>query len=99
MTHIFCKIIGYDCRITAFSHMGDAISIADTENPNVANLFMDQQALQEDASAMLSGAGLPRILALFPASKAQTQTTPHAMRRWCAKREPSAASLLTKHFP
>lgn len=30
MTHIFCKIIGYDCRITAFSHMGDAISIVDT---------------------------------------------------------------------
>lgn len=34
--------IGYNCRITAFSLIGDAISIADAENPNVANLFMDQ---------------------------------------------------------
>lgn len=57
--------IGYNCRITAFSLMADAISIADTKNPNVANLFMDQQALQEDASAMLSDADLPRFLALF----------------------------------
>lgn len=57
--------IGYNCRITAFSLMGDAISIADAENPNVANLFMDQQSLQEDTSAMLSDADLPRFLALF----------------------------------
>lgn len=57
--------IGHNCRITAFSLMGDASSIADTETPNVANLFMDQQALQADASATLFSADLPRFLALF----------------------------------
>lgn len=57
--------LGYDCRITAFSLMGDYITIENTENPNASGLFMDQEALQADSSALLNENDLDRFLALF----------------------------------
>lgn len=59
------EFIGYNCRISAFSLMGDAIKIKNTEEPNATNLFMDEQALQEDSSALMDDTELPRFLALF----------------------------------
>lgn len=73
------EFIGYNCRITAFSLMGDTITVADTETPDTRNLFLDQQALQEDPSALLSEAELPGFLALF--STIQGENTDDSARQ------------------
>lgn len=59
------EFVGYNCRITSFTLMGDYISIDKMENPNTTGLFMDEQALQEDDSALFSQEDLSKFLALY----------------------------------
>lgn len=57
--------IGYNCRITAFSLMGESITVKNTDAPDTGTLFLDQEALQKDSSALFDDAELSRFLALF----------------------------------
>ncbi len=59
------EFVGYNCRITAFSLMGDYIDIADTSEYNDANLFLDIEALGADDSACIKADDLERFKTLF----------------------------------
>jgi hypothetical protein len=63
--------VGYNCRITAFSLIGDYITIADTDAPDDSTLFMDEDALQADDSALFADDDLDRFLALFSVIEAE----------------------------
>lgn len=65
------NFVGYDCRITVFSLMGDYINIADTSNPNDSMLFMDKDALEADNSALFEDNDLARFLAFFSIIQAE----------------------------
>jgi len=56
---------GYNCRITAFSLMGDFIDIADTSEYNDLNLFMDIEALEADSSALFKEGDMERFKTLY----------------------------------
>ena len=57
--------VGYNCRITAFSLMGDNIEIKNIGNYNDSNLFMDIEALRSDPSALLKTDDLERFKTLY----------------------------------
>lgn len=57
--------VGYNCRITAFSLMGDYITMKDTSKYNDQNLFMDLEALNEDNSACIADNDLERFKTLY----------------------------------
>ena len=56
---------GYNCRITAFSLMGDFIDITDTSAYNDLNLFMDIEALESDPSALIKADDMDRFKTLY----------------------------------
>lgn len=56
---------GYNCRITAFSLMGDFIDIEDTSSYNDLNLFMDIEALEADPSALIKADDMERFKTLY----------------------------------
>ncbi len=56
---------GYNCRITAFSLMGDFIDIEDTSSYNDLNLFMDIEALEADPSALIKAGDMERFKTLY----------------------------------
>lgn len=68
------EFTGYNCRITSFTLMGDYISIDNLENPNTSGLFMDEQALQEDDSALFSKDDLSKFLALYSIVEGENTT-------------------------
>ena len=56
---------GYNCRITAFSLFGEFIEISGNEPPRDADLFMDEESLEADPSALIGDNAYDNFRSLF----------------------------------
>ena len=99
--------VGYNCRITAFSLIGDNIEIKNTGNYNDSNLFMDIEALQSDASALLRTDDLERFKTFYSAYETENSKNIDIhlaviQNKWkqmgVSFKEDSAASLISIFF-
>lgn len=65
---------GYNCRITAFGLMGDKITVNRDTQADTRNLFMDEQSLQQDPSALVDTDDLQKFEQVFTTFVAANST-------------------------
>lgn len=98
---------GYNCRITAFSLLADFLNVGKDGNIRADELFMDQESLQQDPSALQKKSEKNAFLRLFSsvATEDTTDQTVHVQtiqkdwqERKIAFAESEKCSLITVWF-
>ena len=99
--------VGYNCRITAFSLMGDYIEIKNTGNYNDSDLFMDIEALTSDPSALQKTDDMERFKTLYSTYDTENSKDINVhlalvQEKWkqagISFKENSSASLISMYF-